>query len=134
VLWEFHRRIIGLIGRSKLVETEALVQEAIRLFGSQPLKTASAIENSSLRIVGWQQLCTDLLDADANLKSEVGKPSSLAMLSVYNRTDDNRPMETKFTDGRLTIGRSFYAAFTRAKYGGVQVSPRIPMQADKAQA
>jgi hypothetical protein len=108
----FKDQIIGLIEKSDLAFAEIRVLDAIQRFASSSLKAASAIDDKTLRIVGWEELCADLVNADAEIKKDKGKPCKLASFAVFDRTGGG-------ADERLAIGRTFYASFTKNIYGEI---------------
>src|SRR5262249_35857583 len=114
----FREQIVELIEKSELARAEEGVLEAIRLFASEPLKVASRIDGASLRIVGWNELCADLLDANEKIQTETGKNCPLAVLWVFNRTGGGY-------DERLSIGRSFHAAFAKIINLSGRISPNL---------
>ena len=111
----FKAQIIKLIEKSELARAEEGVLEAIQIFASEPLKVASRIDDASLRIVGWNELCADLFEANEKMQTDFGKTCTFAVLRVYNRTGGA-------VDERLTMGRSFYAAFAKDLFGRISAN------------
>jgi hypothetical protein len=108
----FKRKVTELVEFSRLEEADSQVLFAIEHFGSIDLKHSSTIEDIMLRIVGWDEICADLVAANDKLAKEKNKQCKLMSIGIFDRTGGG-------IDERLTIGRTFYAGARTDIFGKV---------------
>lgn len=114
--WKFEFEIADLIKRSELSLAERCVRDTIRQAASTSFKSVSNIPADSVRIEGWDSLCSDLVKADAMLRAENGSGATFADLVI-----DNQP-----SSPRLDLHRRFYGAFEQRDNGDAFSSGDFP--------
>jgi hypothetical protein len=114
--WKFESEIDDLIKRSELSLAERCVTDTIEQAASTSLKSVSNIPKDSVTIEGWDNLCSDLVKADAMLRAETGSGAIFADLVIRN--DPSSP--------RLELHRCFYGAFEQLDNGIVRSSGDFP--------
>lgn len=90
------KSVLSAIENSELIAAERLVIEAAKKYGSFQLNRIVSIPIEQTRIIGWEELCADMLEADERLQKKYGQKCSVVKISLTNQTTKDLLIEAQF--------------------------------------